>query len=141
MKSFVHRVLYPACLLFTVLCVVFSALLSWADSEMLLPTISIGNLCQIFCFSLVVAGANLLFSIGKLPYPACFVLHFLCSLAAFWLIFLVIGRHFSEGNAGTMLLVFAGIYLIFALPVIVVHCVRGRNKKRESEKTYKRQFR
>lgn len=138
MKIFLKRTVYPACLLFTLICLLFSALLSWSGGEMYAPTINISNLCQILAFSIVVSFANLLFSLDKLPYLVAFLAHFLCTMLSAWVIFLVIGQHLEEGSAFNLVLFFAVIYIAIAVPVIIVHTVRKTIKREPRD--YKRQF-
>ncbi len=134
------RVLLPACFFFTVLCFVFSAILSLSDTSMALPTINLKNICQIFVFSLVLAASNLLFSSKKIKYGLALLLHFICFIADISIVFFLIGKHFeSSKNALSILFVFALVYImIAAIATTVRHFIlAGKN----TQKTYKRQFR
>lgn len=134
-----RSILLPACLFFTVLCFVFSAILSHSDTEMTLPTINLSNLFQIFLFSLVLSASNLLFSCRRLSYPLALTLHFVCFLADISIVFFLIGGHFnSERGAFTILFVFAILYLVIAAVASTVrHFLRTDRNNKEA---YKRQF-
>ncbi len=139
LKTFYWQVLLPACLCFTLLCFVFSAILQGSDSQMVLPTVNLANLAQIFAFSLVFSLSWQLFKSRKRPFWLSLVLHFLSFLASIAVIFFLIGGHYSTGRgAFLMLFVFAILYvMIAAVAVTIRHFIlAGRNRSSH----YKRQF-
>lgn len=137
--SFIYRkVLLPACLFFTVLCVAFSAILSFSGTEMSLPTINFGNVCQMLAFSVILALSDLLFSCKKLKTGAALILHFLCFIADISVVFFLIGKHAgSASGVFAVLSVFALLYIIVAAAVLVIKRLSGGKR----DEPYKRQFR
>ena len=140
LKSLYHRVLLPACLFFTILCFVISTLHFTSKTEMTLPTISLGNLAQIFLFCLLFALSNLLFVQKKLRFSIALILHFFLFLFNISIIFFLIGKHYqSASGAFTLLLLFALVYiLVSAIVVTIRHFVRST---RAEANPYKKQFR
>ena len=139
MRWFFTRILLPACLCFTVLCFTFTVILGTSDTRMKLPTINLGNLTQIFVFSLIFAASWQLFAVKKLPFWLAFVLHFLLFLTDIAVVFFLIGGHYeTPGNALLLLLLIAVVYLMIAAVILPIRFFR--KKKENGEKTYKRQF-
>lgn len=137
--SFIYkRVIAPSCLFFTILCVVFSAILSFSGTEMSLPTINFGNLCQMLAFSVILALSNLLFTCGKLKTGAALILHFLCFIADISVVFFLIGKHAATTSAVfAVLAVFTLLYIIIAAAVLIIKRLAGG----KNNEPYKRQFR
>ena len=132
------KVILPACLFFTVLCVAFSAILSFSGTEMSLPTINFANVCQIFVFSLILSLSDLLFSCKCLKLGVTVALHFLCFIADITVVFFVIGKHAGTvSGAVSVLAVFALLYIIIAAAVLIIMHLSGKKK----DEPYKRQFR
>lgn len=132
------RVIYPACLFFTVLCIGFSAILSFSGTEMSVPTINFENVCQMLAFSVILALSNLLFTCKGLKLYAALILHFICFVADISVVFFVIGKHTdSMSGAIAVLSVFAVLYIIVAAAVLLFKkLTSGKN-----DEPYKRQFR
>lgn len=137
---FFKKILLPSCLFFTILCFVFSGVLSLSKTEMSLPTINLNNLFQIFLFSLIFSASNLLFTSKKTKFGVSLLLHYLSFVANILIVFSFIGKHFeSQKNALVMLIIFSLIYVIIAaIAATVRHFVVA---KKNENKTYKRQFR
>ncbi len=139
LRFFFRKVLLPACLIFTVLCFVFSAILQASGTEMKLPTINLGNLCQIFAFSLIFSASGLLFTSKKIKYALALPLHFLCFLANLSVVFFLVGKHFDTPRSAFLVLaVFALVYIIIAaIASAVRHIVlSGRNEKKSYKRLY-----
>ena len=143
MKAFqtlYHKLILPTCLYFTILCTVFSLLLTTSDTKMDLPTINFGNLMQIFAFCFLFAASNLLFRSKKLSFYAALVLHFIAFLANVGIVFFWIGKHYqSVGGAFSLLFVFGLVYIIIATVAVVIRHLIRSSRKQHNE--YKKQFR
>ncbi len=139
LSYFYHKILLPACLICTILCFAFSVILHLSQSEMTLPMINMGNLTQIFVFSLVFAASFQLFSLGTIRFWAQLTLHFVAFLANISIVFFLIGKHYTTArNAFVVLFVFALIYIVIAVICVTVrHVILA---SRSSNNTYKRQF-
>ena len=134
-----HRILLPACLICTILCFAFSTILHLSQSKMTLPMINLGNLTQIFVFSLIFAVSFQLFTLYTLRFWAQLTLHFVTFLANISIVFFLIGKHYSTArNAFVVLFVFAFFYVVIAVVCVTVRQVMLAS--RASNNTYKRQF-
>ncbi|MBE6636389.1 MAG: hypothetical protein E7618_01140 [Ruminococcaceae bacterium] len=139
-KTIYHRLILPTCLYFTILCIVFSLLLTTSDTKMNLPTINFGNLMQIFSFCFLFAASNLLFRAKKLAFFAALFLHFFAFLANIGIVFFWIGKHYQTvSGAFGLLLVFGLVYIIVAAVAVTARHLILSFKKEQTE--YKRQFR
>ena len=139
LTKFYREILLPACLISTILCFIFSAILQLSKSEMTLPMVNLGNLTQIFTFSLILAASFRLFKTEKLTFWLALTLHFLCFLANIAIVFFLIGKHYTTArNAFVVLFVFALIYVIFATISVTIRHILLASKA--DKKTYKRQF-
>jgi len=139
LKKLYREILLPACLISTVLCFVFSAILHLSDSEMVLPMVNLENLTQIFVFSLILAASFQFFSVKKLAFWLALTLHFLCFLSNIAIVFFLIGKHYTTArNAFVVLFVFALFYVIIATIGVTIRQIVLASKA--EKKTYKRQF-
>lgn len=138
-KSFINFVIYPACLVFTVLCFIFSIIMNLSETELQIPIIDLPNLVQIFLFSLMFSLSGLLFRMKKWKIGLKTVLHFACFLTNISIVFFLVGKHYSSAKgAFVILLIFGLIYIIVAAVVLTA---RYLLRKDENEnKKYKRQF-
>ena len=139
LRWFFTRILLPACLCFTVLCFTFTVILGTSDTRMKLPTINLGNLTQIFVFSLIFAASWQLFAIKKLPFWLTLILHFVVFLSDIAVVFFLIGGHYeTPANALLLLTAVAIVYGIAAAVVLPIRLIR--KKKENAAKPYQRQF-
>lgn len=145
LKKFYQDILLPACLIFTILCLFFSVIIyaliaSAGDIAMIVPTMSLNNLFQIFVFSLIFAWSNRLFSRKKTPFWLNLFCHFGIFLANLVIIFFVIGGHYTSARGAFVILVlFALIYIICAAVGVTIRHFIVASKPEENP--YKRQFR
>jgi hypothetical protein len=139
LKKLYREILLPACLVFTLLCFGFSLILDNANTGIAVPTINLGNITQIFVFSMIFSASWQLFAAKKLPFWSALVLHFLSFLANIAIVFFLIGGHYRDArNAFVVLVVFALIYVIVAaIAVTVRHFVFAA---KDNKKAYKKQF-
>lgn len=138
LNTIYKKVILPACLLFTVLCIGFSAILSFSGTEMSLPTINFENVCQMLAFSVILALSNLLFSCKGIKFAVALILHFICFIADISVVFFAIGKHTNSlSGAISVLLVFAVLYIIVAAVCLTVKHLTSSKK----DEPYKRQFR
>ncbi len=138
MKSFkdiAYRVLYPTCAIYTVMTLLFTAIFFSSSNEYGSPGITPTGIGTILLFSFLASLANLLFGVKRFHPLLRTLLHMIALTADFALCFLVLGGYFR--SAGTLafmvLLIFAVLYLLIAIPSYVVFAVSGR-KKNEAEK-------
>ncbi len=139
LKDIYSKIILPACLIFTVICLIMSVILG-TDGEYAMAVSSIGHL-KIFVFSLLLSLSNLLFSC-KMKFIPALILHFIAFMLNIYISFLAF---INKGEAGyspvSVILVFAVFYLIGALIFSVVRAVMSSKREKEDEKNYKRQFR
>ncbi|MBQ4065773.1 MAG: hypothetical protein IJD10_06695 [Clostridia bacterium] len=140
LKKFYREILLPACLIFTLLCFSFAIILHAAKMEMAVPTIGLGNMTQIFAFSLLFTASWQFFKMKRMAFPVALLLHFIAFLGSVAIVFFVIGGHYTSlHNALVILFVFALIYVIAAaIGITVRHFVISG---KEEKTPYKRQFR
>ncbi|GEM_PF-2216144 len=139
LTKFYREILLPACLISTILCFVFSAILHLSKSEMTLPMVNLENLTQIFVFSLILTASFQLFKTKKLIFWLALILHFLCFVANIAIVFFLIGKHYTTArNAFVVIFIFALIYVILAAIGVTVRHFLSATKAEKT--TYKRQF-
>lgn len=140
LKTFYREVLLPACLLFTVLCFLFTIAFTASDMTSKLPSLSLKGTSLIFLFSLLFSWSNRLFFRKTSAFWVNLVLHFLAFLGNIIAVFFIFGGYYSTTQGAFIIVIlFALLYIIFAaIGVTVRHFVIG---SKPEAKTYKRQFR
>ncbi len=144
LKKTLKQTLYSACLYFTITEFILLAIatgfkqLSPEDGGAFGLFLSLGSTSLIFLACLIMALLNLIFRTGY-SISVRILLHFIGSLAAFSLVFIIIpGAWRDVAQIIIRLIVFAAIYLIIAFVALIVGSIR-RNKHTE-EFEYESQF-
>ncbi len=135
-KKFVKEILYPACLIFTLIVFAFSAAYEIADLYKA-SAYSIMGLIRFFVFSLVLSWSRMVFKDEKMSFAGAHFLHYIIFLVNVSVSFVVLGR---MNNFFGVLVVFS---ILYGLGAIVALIVRRISKKHQSEKkkaNYKKQF-
>ena len=93
----------------------------------------------VFAFSFALAAAADIFKIKPLSLPVRVLLHFLCCLAAVFLLFrIVAGDMFKVNSLLFIMIGFAFLYIVGAAVVLTV--IHFRNKKISDNSEYESQF-
>ena len=132
--------LRDACIYFTVFQFVVAALFqltaeSGGKGEFLIFSVEIA----VFVFSFVLAAAADIFRIKNVSLGIKLLLHFLCCLAAVYILFRIISRNMFKANSFLYVMVgFAFLYVVGALIAVLV--IRLVKKKKSDEAEYESQF-
>ncbi len=133
-KQIVRRVVFPACMIYTLISLVFSAIASTGNPNFA-PTFS--SLGLFLAFSVLIALCNMILRIQKWNLLLRLFLHYgSVMISIYLLLFFASGQ---TGNTGAMMILgvlFTVIYLLFA---VIYATVRRATAKEKPEK-YKKQF-
>ncbi len=136
-KSFLQSVLFPTCTLTVLIETVFLLILYFSTTrEFNQLTLGATGLSAIFLFSLAAVLSGRIF---KLPLHLAlrFGIHYVTTIAAFFLIFILYGGYYADRSLTIMIAigVITLIYAIIALPILVIYLIK-RRKKNETD-TYR----
>lgn len=135
-KKFVREILYPACLIFTLIIFFFSLIF---ETEVLKLTsssaYSLIGVIRFFLFSLILSWSRKVFDIPKMSRAKAHFLHYLIFLGNVTVVFVIMGGMTKFIGA---IIVFSLLYLIGALIAAIIRKLTHKNEKPKQE--YKRQF-
>ena len=135
LSIFLFSVLFPACLMYTVITLIMTG--AAASFTGFAPSFS--ALLSVFFFSLIVFLLGLLFRIGRLPFVLALLLHYVGSAVSFVLIFVFIAGKGTNVRGGLILT--ALLSVLYWIAGAVAGAVRGRKKSKEKEnESYKSMF-
>lgn len=134
-KYFFNKIILPASLFFTILTVIFTAVMSSEGTEFSAYGMTLGAVGLLLLFSLLLSCANRLFVIKNLSVVLKFLLHFVAVLLTILTVFIWIGGKTLSTNFYIFLAV---LYVIALMITLIVGAVK--NKKTNDKKDYKRQF-
>ena len=136
-KQTIKKTLTDACVLFSLITAVY-ALIVWLtyvnQSQVLLEA---GRVVLFFVFSLLVSGANVIYRYGKMPGGLRLLLHFLISMLAFYLCFLL--PLSMPGSSVLVGMIFFALAYLLVMGIIAGFASRFR-KNREAAEEYKSQY-
>ncbi len=139
-KSFIKKLLVHSCVYFTVTMLIYmilAAIVNVSDDKLLLDA---GRTVLFFVFSLLLAGANTLFSVKSLHISLRIILHYVFTLFAFYVCFMMtMGMRAAQ--------IFVGLVLFTVVYFIVLGIIAAFRAKYKSntenvqkyEKQYKKQ--
>jgi len=130
------KILYPACAIFTLTSFVF---LIFTDivSKYQKPAIYIDNYFMFFVLALLIALANRVFYIKKMSAMSKTILHAFLVLVSIVAVF-YIKNGATESNPLVLILLYAVLYAVVAIPVLLI--VSAKNRKKKENKDYKSMF-
>ncbi len=135
-KKFVREILYPACLIFTLIIFFFSLIF---ETEVLKLTsssaYSLIGVIRFFLFSLILSWSRKVFDIPKISRAKAHFLHYLIFLGNVTVVFVIMGgmTNFLGAN-----IVFSLLYIVGALIAAITRKLTHKDSKNKTE--YKRQF-
>ena len=129
-----YETLKSACLIFTLIVFAFYILGNAISSEVQVLTLT--NLTLFFAFSIWFALSNNLLKSNKLNVFLRVSLHFLSTVAGFFVIFVYVPGNTQNGSRAFILTVaFAALYIVFATIALAISGLR--NKKKNENEEYK----
>ncbi len=134
--TYLKKLLIHACVSYTVLTMLLFLL--GAAFPVFGNAIEISSIFSVFGFSVLLGGANFTLSMPRFAFPARLVFHYLASLLAFYVVFVLIGTRTSAiPTVVALLLLFTILYVITMGAYILI-----RNTiKHAKAKDYERQYR
>lgn len=135
-KKFVKDILYPACLIFTVIIFFFSLIFETDVLKLTVSsTYSLIGVIRFFLFSLILSWSRKVFDIPKISRAKAHFLHYLIFLGNVTVVFVIMGGMTKFIGA---IIVFSLLYLIGTLIEVIIRRLTHKNEKPKQE--YKRQF-
>lgn len=135
-KKFVKDILYPACLIFTLIIFFFSLIF---ETEVLKLTsssaYSLIGVIRFFLFSLIMSWSRKIFDIPKISRAKAHFLHYLIFLGNVTVVFVIMGGMTRFFGA---IVAFSILYLIGALIAAIIRKLTHKDVKPKPE--YKKQF-
>lgn len=135
-KKFVKEVLYPACLIFTIVIFIFTVMLESSALE-ISGSFTIAGLIQFFAFSLIFSWSNKIYSVKKMSRAKKHLLNYAAFLLNVTVSFVILG---NRGKLFGTLIVFSLLYLVISLIYAVIRAITkkiGAKGKNEYKKLYK----
>lgn len=135
-KKILKYVIYPASLIYTVLSAVFyiaSRFLSTDEATVSYATLML----LLLLYAVVLALFTLVFTTKKSPIVKT-VIHFCLTLGSLLFILFVLTNAFSTSSILIIIGVFTAVYLIVAVPTLIV--IYKRKEKENESKEYKGMF-
>ena len=139
-KGFIKKLLVRSCVYFTVCMLVYmilAVIINVGDGDLLLDA---GRTVLFFVFSLLLAGANTVFSIKSLHAAVRIILHYLFTIFGFYVCFMMsLGMRTTQVFIGLVL--FTVVYFI-VLGIVAAFKAKYRTNTERSEnyeKQYKKQ--
>lgn len=135
-QKFLYKVLYPACLIFTVTIFTAFGIATAAKQEKLVPDFSFMFLLLLFSVSITLV--NLILD-SKFNSAVKYALHFFCTMVSFILVFIVFTGYYERGSTAVIIIIFAALaYFIVFAAIMALKSVFGRKKNEQT--AYKSQF-
>lgn len=135
-KKFLYNIIYPASLIYTVVTAVFyfvSSRLSSDSATKNSATLMLG----VLVYAVILAYMLGIFR-TKLPYIARALIHYAMVLVSLLILFAMAGSAFSASSVVYILIIFTVLYLIVAVPTLLV--LYRRKAKENEAKEYKSSF-
>lgn len=137
LKALLYRFIYPACVYFSLMIFGMTALTYAAEFENFAPTIKM----QLFSwlFAMISAALQQIFYTDKLNMFFKVLLHYLGSMTAFIVIFIVLAANYDNAVGALVIAVVLSVIYFFVAAVVLL--IRAALKKSDgSDEKYKRQF-
>ena len=125
------------CVIFTFVVFAFYILADIMTSAVMALTLK--NLFLLFLFSIWFAGSNRFLKNNKFNFIVKLVLHFISTLAGFFVIFVYLpGNLANKSRAFVLTLTFAGVYILIAAVILIFKNAlnKKKNEKEEYESVY-----
>ncbi len=138
LQTILHRLIYPACLIFTCTTILLTGILASTAYNNYAPPIQ--ALLAFFGFSLIVAALNQLFRLERMNLFFKILLHYLGFMLGFFLVFALIYSGIASGIAAFYIgICLTVVYFLITAFVLLIRGLFVTQKKKED--TYQSQFR
>ncbi|MDD6799997.1 MAG: hypothetical protein PUE85_06250 [Firmicutes bacterium] len=138
MKKILFYFVYPACLYFTIIMIVFGLFATLGGFPQYAPTLT--AMLWFLLFSMAVAAADKIFFLKKINIFFRVLMHYAAVIISFLLVFVVAVSNYSNaGGAFLLIIVLSILYFFFAALYFIFRGVSTAKKRDETK--YKNQFR
>ncbi len=135
-KKFIKDILYPACLVFTLIVFSFSAMyevMGFSSTS----AYSIVGLIQFMLFSLVLCWSREVFKSENMSFSGAHFLHYGIYLINVTVSFTILGQ---RSSFFADLIAFSLLYAVGAIIALIVRKITKKHKKAQKKANYKKQF-
>lgn len=135
-RKFVNEILYPACLIFTIIIIIFTVMLE-VDAFQIKGSFTLAGLIQFLVFSLLFSWSNKIYSIPKMSRAKKHLLNYAAFLLNVTVSFVILG---NRGGLMGILIVFTILYLTVSIIYALIRSIYRKiasSKNTEYKKLYK----
>lgn len=139
LKKMFYYWIFPASLYSLITAFAFAIAAQLGSLTQTMPVLSLSGLSLISLFCFLFALINCIFRVGRFSMPLKVFLHFISTMASFFVTFILIGQYYKNGqSAAVILMLFAVIYWIFMIVYLIIRALKNAALKDKDE--YKKQF-